>query len=511
MESIADTDVHPGQVLGGKFRIEQVLGRGGMGVVVAATHLQLDERVALKFLLPEALSNKEAVMRFEREARAAVKIKSEHVARVTDVGTLETGAPYMVMEFLNGMDLGDYLETTGPLPFHEAADYLLQACEAIAEAHALGIVHRDLKPTNLFRIIRSDGTPSIKVLDFGISKVTNGSDAAMTQTTSMMGSPYYMSPEQMTSAKSVDERTDIWALGIILHELLSGKVPYQGETIPEICAQVLQNPPPRLTDVRPDTPIDIERIIDKALAKDRDQRYSSVAEFAADISAYATSASMHSVERISKVLGVAANAHPSIAHLASTAGVGRANVATAGSHPGTPPPVSATQESEGVSATTLGGAAREQLDYSPPTISSKAPLFVGIAALLLGAGSFFAFGTDETAEATEQEPIVANEGPRDAPENESAKNRVKKDDTWDEGEANENQGDVEQVEPEPSLEEKPKALPKPTPKPLVEAPHSRTQSPVVKPAPRPKSVVETQPDPAPRPKPSTSSLYLDRK
>src|SRR5690606_31972516 len=136
------------------------------------------------------------VRRFEREARAAVKIKSEHVARVTDVGTLETGAPYMVMEFLNGMGLGDYLERTGPLPFHEAAHYLLQACEAIAEAHALGIVHRDLKPANLFRIIRSDGTPSIKVLDFGISKVTNGSDAAMTQTTSMMGSPYYMSPEQ---------------------------------------------------------------------------------------------------------------------------------------------------------------------------------------------------------------------------------------------------------------------------------------------------------------------------
>src|SRR6186713_679861 len=157
----------PGVVLAGKFRIERVLGQGGMGVVVAAHHLQLDERVALKFLLPDALDNAEAVARFEREARAAVKIKSEHVARVTDVGVMDNGSPYMVMEFLNGMDLGQYLEQQGPLPIDEAIHYLLQACEAIAEAHSLGIVHRDLKPANLFRILRADGTPSIKVLDFG--------------------------------------------------------------------------------------------------------------------------------------------------------------------------------------------------------------------------------------------------------------------------------------------------------------------------------------------------------
>lgn len=483
-----------------------------MGVVVAATHLQLDERVALKFLLPEALVNKEAVRRFEREARAAVKIKSEHVARVTDVGTLETGAPYMVMEFLNGMDLGDYLERTGPLPFHEAADYLLQACEAIAEAHALGIVHRDLKPANLFRIIRSDGTPSIKVLDFGISKVTTGADAAMTQTTSMMGSPYYMSPEQMTSAKSVDERTDIWALGIILHELLSGKVPYQGETIPEICVQVLQNPPPRLSEVRKDAPKDLERIIDKALAKNRDQRYSSVAEFAADISAYASLASVHSVERISKVLGIAASARPSITDLAYTAGLGRAGAATVASQAGTPNFASATQESEGLSMTTLGGSSHEQPAYKPPTTSSKAPLFIGLAALLLGAGAFFAWSGGKATEPTEQEPVVASEGPTTPPSTEATQKTAEAEEkarAEAEAKAAEEKAAEEKAAADKAAEEKAAAekaasvTPEPTP----------TPAPAVKPRPAPRPVTKpaAAPEPAPRPKPNTSSLYMDRK
>mgnify|MGYP001062724726 FL=1 len=222
------TEVQPGDLLAGKYRIERVLGRGGMGVVVSAVHEALDERVALKFLLPEALANQEAVQRFLREARAAVKIRSEHVARVTDVGTLESGAPYMVMEYLDGVDLARYLESRGPLPVPEAVEYMLQACEALAEAHALGIVHRDLKPANLFRIERVDGTPSIKLLDFGISKVI-AHQVALTQTSSMLGSPLYMAPEQMTSSKHVDARADVWALGIILFELVTGEPPFQGD------------------------------------------------------------------------------------------------------------------------------------------------------------------------------------------------------------------------------------------------------------------------------------------
>ena len=172
--------VEPGQVLAGKYRIERVLGVGGMGVVVAAHHLQLDERVALKFLLPEALHNPEAVARFAREARAAVKIKSEHVARVSDVGQLENGAPYMVMEYLEGSDLSAWLHDRGALPFEQAVDFVLQAGEAIADAHALGIVHRDLKPANLFCVRRSDGQLTIKVLDFGISKLTTTARSSRT-------------------------------------------------------------------------------------------------------------------------------------------------------------------------------------------------------------------------------------------------------------------------------------------------------------------------------------------
>jgi serine/threonine-protein kinase len=202
------TPVQEGEVLAGKYRVERVLGVGGMGVVVSALHLQLDERVALKFLLPEALANPEAVARFAREARAAVKIKSVHVARVSDVGTLETGAPYMVMEFLHGQDLSAVLRDRGPLPYPDAVEFVLQACEALSEAHALGIVHRDLKPANLFLITAADGSPCVKVLDFGISKLTSPSasdpDYAMTKTQAVMGSPLYMSPEQMTSSRGVD-------------------------------------------------------------------------------------------------------------------------------------------------------------------------------------------------------------------------------------------------------------------------------------------------------------------
>src|SRR6478735_12111108 len=158
-----------GDVLAGKYRVDKVLGVGGMGVVVAAHHIHLDDRVAIKFLLPETLGNSDAVMRFAREARAAVKIKSEHVARVTDVGTMENGAPYMVMEYLEGADLSSWIRERRQLPFEQAIDFILQACEALAEAHALGIVHRDLKPANLFIARRADGTALVKVIDFGIS------------------------------------------------------------------------------------------------------------------------------------------------------------------------------------------------------------------------------------------------------------------------------------------------------------------------------------------------------
>ncbi|HEX3775876.1 MAG TPA: serine/threonine-protein kinase, partial [Polyangiaceae bacterium] len=309
------TEVQEGQILAGKFRIERVLGRGGMGVVVAATHIQLDERVALKFLLPEALGNAEAVARFAREARAAVKIKSEHVARVSDVGTLESGSPYMVMEYLEGQDLADWVRQAGAMRVPEAVEFVLQASEAIAEAHALGIVHRDLKPANLFVTRRVDGSTCIKVLDFGISKLTvpgSTSDMGMTKTATVMGSPLYMSPEQMSSTRSVDARTDIWALGIILYEVLSGRVPFEAETMPQLCGMILQDPPRPLRQLRPDVPEGLEWVVLRCLEKNRDARFSSIAELAQALAQFGPPSAQRSAERIARVLGGIPSGAPSM-------------------------------------------------------------------------------------------------------------------------------------------------------------------------------------------------------
>jgi serine/threonine protein kinase len=297
-------EVAHGQLLAGKYRIERVLGQGGMGVVVAAHHLVLDQVVAIKFLLPEALRSAEAVARFEREARAAVKIQSEHVARVTDVGRLETGAPYMVMELLRGRDLADLLQQEGPLPLEDVADYILQAGEAIAEAHGLGIVHRDLKPPNLFLTTRADGSSCVKVLDFGISKVTNASsssDQGMTSTTAVMGSPLYMSPEQLMSARDVDMTTDIWALGVICYELLTGKPPFVADTLPQLCMAISTAAPTPLRHYRPDVPVELEQLLARCLEKDRGKRFATVAQFANELVKFAPRRSRLSAERIERL------------------------------------------------------------------------------------------------------------------------------------------------------------------------------------------------------------------
>jgi eukaryotic-like serine/threonine-protein kinase len=318
------TQVFPGQILGGKYRVDRVLGAGGMGMVVSATHLHLEERVAIKFLLPEALQNPEAVARFGREARAAVKIRGEHVARVIDVGAFDNGAPYMVMEHLDGRDLAALLIERGPLAPSDAVDAVLQACEALAEAHALGIVHRDLKPANLFLTRRPDGTPSVKVLDFGISKVTNAaaSDNSMTKTSAIMGSPLYMSPEQMTASRNVDARTDIWAIGVVLYELLTARAPFRAESLPEICGLILMAAPPALRDYSPGTPDGLQAAVLRCLEKDRTRRFQSVAELAQALAPFGSRATSRSLERISRILGgdtasydaPASSAYPALAN-----------------------------------------------------------------------------------------------------------------------------------------------------------------------------------------------------
>ncbi|HXK20459.1 MAG TPA: serine/threonine-protein kinase, partial [Polyangiaceae bacterium] len=319
-----------GQVLAGKYRVERVLGQGGMGVVLAAKHIHLEERVAVKLMLTEATFNAEAVARFLREARAAARLESAHVARVTDVGTLEDGRPYMVMEYLDGQDLSQVLAASGPLAVGDAVDYVLQAAEAIAEAHSIGIVHRDLKPSNLFLTRRRDRTPHVKVLDFGISKVSgsslSGSDNAMTRTSAMMGSPLYMSPEQMTSVRDVDGRSDIWALGIILYELISGAPPFNGETLPQVCGLVLQSEAAPLSSRRRGVPPSLEAVVNRCLAKRADDRFQNVAAFAVALRDLAGRYGRASVERILMLAGgdepppQSAPVQPAMVPLTSTGG-----------------------------------------------------------------------------------------------------------------------------------------------------------------------------------------------
>ncbi|HMJ55010.1 MAG TPA: protein kinase [Polyangiaceae bacterium] len=299
-----DIGIREGDLLAGKYRVDRILGVGGMGVVVAAHHLRLDDLVAIKLLLPEALADADSVRRFEREARAAVKIKSEHVARIIDVGTLDSGAPFIVMEYLAGEDLADRIVRTGPLSVEDAIELIVQSCEAIAEAHALGIVHRDLKPANLFCVQGADGRTSVKVLDFGISKLTHTGTASsglgMTKTRAVMGSPYYMSPEQMESPRAVDARTDIWSLGVVLYQVLTGDVPFNGETLPQVCVNVATRPAPSLRKSRPDVPSGLEAIVLRCLEKEPSKRFPTIAALATALARFGPRRTQASLDRITR-------------------------------------------------------------------------------------------------------------------------------------------------------------------------------------------------------------------
>ena len=272
-----------------------------MGVVVAARHEELGQLVAIKFVRDQALGNAEAVERFLREARAAVKLRSEHVARVLDVGKLESGAPYMVMEFLEGSDLSQVLDAGGPMPLAKAVELVLQACEAVAEAHAAGIVHRDLKPQNLFLTRTVGGSPRLKVLDFGVSKatgLTSDGRGALTRTSAMLGSPLYMAPEQMRSSRDVDARVDIWALGVVLYELLTCRWPFEAESMPELCLKVVAEAPRSLAAQRPDLPAALVAIVERCLEKDPKKRFAVASELAHALEPFASSSSLAAAPRV---------------------------------------------------------------------------------------------------------------------------------------------------------------------------------------------------------------------
>jgi serine/threonine-protein kinase len=300
---MSDSPVQPGEILAGKYRVERVLGAGAMGVVVAATHVGLGQLVALKFMLQTGGPQREQTERFLREARVAVKLRSHHSARVLDVGVLDNGAPYLVMELLEGRDLAEVLRSGATIPVEIAVDYVLQVCEAMGEAHASGIVHRDLKPANLFLTTDPGGDPCVKVLDFGVSKLT-GSELQLTGTVQAIGSPLYMSPEQMSAARDVDGRSDIWALGAVLFELLAGTTPFHTQSLPELCSRVMYGEPQPLASLRPDVPAALVGVILGCLEKDRARRFQTMAALAAALTPFAAQRTRGYAERTASAQGI---------------------------------------------------------------------------------------------------------------------------------------------------------------------------------------------------------------
>ena len=294
-------EVAPGTVVLGRYRVDSVLGTGGMGNVVKATHVYMAQPVAIKFLRAELASDAGVVQRFLREAQATVKLRGDHAARVIDVGMMPDGTPFMVMEFLDGSDLGNILRHHGPQPPHIVVDWIVQVCEGLAEAHALGIVHRDIKPSNFYLTRKLDGSTLLKILDFGISKAPAGYDSALTSTQSVVGTPAYMSPEQMLTPRKVDTRSDVWSVGVVMYQLLGGTLPFQAELYPELCIKVGTQPP---LPIEAAMPPGLGDVVMRCLEKEPGARFQSVAELAMAVVPFASdpNAAFAAAERTNRIL-----------------------------------------------------------------------------------------------------------------------------------------------------------------------------------------------------------------
>jgi eukaryotic-like serine/threonine-protein kinase len=383
-----------GTVLAGKYRVDRVIGRGGMGVVVAATHLHLQQPVALKFLLPDLVHSPQIMERFVREARASAQLRGEHVCRVSDVGTFETGAPYIVMELLHGNDLASVLDGGGAMPVQVAAEHVLQACVGVAEAHALGIVHRDLKPANLFLTRRPDGTPLIKVLDFGIAKAQNAPSFNLTQTSAVLGSPGYMSPEQLRSTRDVDVRSDIWSIGVILYELVSGRMPFTGDSITELALHIAMDPAPPLAGRMPPG---FDLVVERCLAKEPAQRYPDLAHLAQALAPFAGPHGWDLAGVVSRLLQVSVPTQVlhvpySTPAISTQAPISYSHASAAG-HVATP-----TTMGSAASSMLIPGA-RAQRGSRWGVIAGVAATIVVAAALTLAAAGGSSKGGDPTARA----------------------------------------------------------------------------------------------------------------
>lgn len=281
-DELSQIPFEPGQVIHGKYELLRLLGVGGVGYVVAARHIGFDDLVALKFLRPEFATHHEAVSRFTIEARASFRLRSEHVARMLDVD-IHDGVPFIAMELLEGTDLRNLLEVRRVLEVGPTVDYLLQTCEALAAAHAIGVIHRDIKPENLFLLGNGDPTDHLKVLDFGISKVAVRGENRKTHqalTRMAVGTPPYMSPEQVRASSALDARSDIWSVGCVLYELLTGTAPFDRVSLMQACAAVLEDEPPSPKALNGELPDGLCEVIARCLRKDPNDRYADVASLA---------------------------------------------------------------------------------------------------------------------------------------------------------------------------------------------------------------------------------------
>jgi serine/threonine-protein kinase len=402
--------VRVGDVIAAKYRVERVLGRGGMGVVVAARHLELRERVAIKVLFPRPGVNRDLMARSVHEGRAAMRIRSEHVVRVYDIGMLETGEPFLVMEYLSGTDLGALVAREGTLRVEDAIEYLLQAIEALAEAHARGIVHRDLKPGNLFLARRADGSPLVKVLDFGIAR-SEALEASAPEPAGVAGTPVYMAPEQMRTGGVIDARTDVWGLGVTLYALLTGEAPFRAGSLLEIHERILGGAPP-LRAARPDAPEALEAILLRCLAKDPAERFASVADLGAALAALAPDHARVSAQRASRILAAAPLAPESVDHEDAGAGEPGKEAPSTSVMPATQTPAPASWKDAALDSATAmeapSGSLRLEVASPPRAPAWRLPL------ALVGAG--LGGGLLAVAALQDRRPTVI-EPPARAPEN----------------------------------------------------------------------------------------------
>lgn len=297
-----------GSVIAGRYRVARVLGRGGMGMVLEVTHVQLGGRHALKLLHAEHATDVELVTRFENEAKIAATMRSDHLVRVTDMGRLDTGEPFLVMDYLEGADIDQLLEKHTLFPIGTSVSWILQACVGLAHLHAAGFVHRDIKPSNLFWSQEPDGRQVIKVLDFGLAKMPTVGGQRITATTANFGTPQFMAPEQIMSAKHVDARCDQHALGLVLYELLVGEPAFPGETAGAITVAIATQPAPRPSERNPDVPRTLDAAIARALAKRPNDRFPNLSDFAMALVPFGGSEGIELARATAKLLGGAAGA-----------------------------------------------------------------------------------------------------------------------------------------------------------------------------------------------------------